>query len=165
MNEQIQGLINSLRDELQQYGEMLALLDQQQDLVVRRDSPELLKNLAAINGQTAVIQIARKEREALQRGVNRLAGLTDSASFTELIRLFPPDYRPLTQALVDEINHCLNRVQSRTRQNHLLLSRSLEMMQRFVSTLFPASSVTTYNQNGRVAQSTLPGHGLCEVRG
>ena len=62
MNEQVQPLIDALREELQQYGEMLALLDQQQDLVVRRDTGQLLENLAAINAQTSVVQIARQYR-------------------------------------------------------------------------------------------------------
>jgi flagellar biosynthesis/type III secretory pathway chaperone len=161
MNEQIQALVETLREELQQYGEMLALLDQQQELVVRRDTAKLLENLAAINAQTSVIQVARQQREQRQRELNALVRLPPDATFRELLPLLSDEYRLLVQALVNEVNQCLYRVQQRTRQNHLLLSRSVEMIQRFIATLFPANAVTTYASNGRVA--TAGSSGLCEV--
>jgi flagellar biosynthesis/type III secretory pathway chaperone len=165
MNESTQRLINALREELQQYGEMLALLDKQQDLVVRRDSSAILNNLAMINGQASVIQVARRERELRQQELNTSLRLFTNATFAELIRRLPPELQPLMQALMDEINQCLRRVQHRARQNHLLLSRSLEMLQQFIATLFPSHMVTTYNQAGRVSGGILTSGGLCEVAG
>ncbi len=165
MNEQIQSLIEALREELQQYGEMLALLDQQQELVVRRDTAKLLENLAAINAQTSVIQVARQQREQRQRELNVRVRLPADATFRELLPLLSDEYRLLVQALVDEVNRCLDRVQQRTRQNHLLLSRSMEMMQRFIAALFPSSVVTTYNQTGKAAAAGIGTTGLCEVIG
>jgi hypothetical protein len=41
-----QQVITALREELQQYGEMLALLDQQQDFVMRRANAETLRQCA-----------------------------------------------------------------------------------------------------------------------
>ena len=161
MNEQVQSLVEALREELQQCGEMLALLDQQQELVVRRDTGKLLENLAGINAQTSVIQVARHQREQRQRELNALVRLPADATFRELLPLLSDEYRLLVQALVHEVNQCLYRVQQRTRQNHLLLSRSVEMIQRFVATLFPANGVTTYASNGRVA--TAGSRGLCEA--
>ena len=165
MNEPTQRLIDALREELQQYGEMLALLDTQQDLVVRRDSNEILKNLAVINGQTSVIQVARRERELRQQELNTNLRLLTNATFAELIRRLPQEHQPLVQALMDEINQCLRRVQHRARQNHLLLGRSTEMMQQFIATLFPSRMVTTYNQAGRVAGGVPTSGGFCEVAG
>ena len=165
MNEPTQRLIDALREELQQYGEMLALLDTQQDLVVRRDSNEILKNLAMINGQTSVIQVARRERELRQQELNTNLRLFTNATFAELIRRLPQELQPLVQALMDEINQCLRRVQHRARQNHLLLGRSTEMMQQFIATLFPSRMVTTYNQAGRVAGGVPTSGGFCEVAG
>ncbi len=43
------------------------------------------------------------------------------------------------QALVQENNELLVRVQQRARQNHLLLLRSLELMQKLINSLFPGS--------------------------
>ena len=51
-------------------------------------------------------------------------------TFAAIIPLLPPDYRPLVQALVQENNELLARVHQRTRQNHLLLSHAVELMQQ-----------------------------------
>ena len=49
---------------------------------------------------------------------------------------------------MDENNELLVRVQQRARQNHLLLSRSLELMQGLLNSLFPASETRVYNGQG-----------------
>jgi flagellar biosynthesis/type III secretory pathway chaperone len=166
MNDLMEQLIEALRDELQQYGEMLALLDRQQDLVLQRATDRILENLASINAQTAVIEVARRERERRRLALNEKVGLTGKPTFTELCARLPGHYAGLIGALVDENNQCLTRVRSRTRQNHLLLSRSLELVQRFVAQLFPAQSLTTYNQSGRVASMMPHSTGtLSEVAG
>jgi flagellar biosynthesis/type III secretory pathway chaperone len=165
MNEQIEFLIRALRQELGQYGEMLALLEQQQQLVMQRATDALLHNLAAVNAQTSVIEVARREREQRQSELNELLQLPPDGPFAESLKMLPEPYPPLVKALVDEINRCLRRVQQRARQNHLLLSRSVEMMQRFISTLFPAAAVTTYNQTGKAAASGAVASSLCEVVG
>jgi flagellar biosynthesis/type III secretory pathway chaperone len=161
MNQPIQSLIEALREELQQCGEMLALLDQQQECVVRRDTARLLENLAAINAQTSVIQVARQQREQRQRELNARLRLPADATFRELLPSLSPEYRLLVQALVGEVNQCLTRAQQRARQNHLLLSRSVEMIQRFIATLFPAQGGTTYAADGRVGAAGRGG--FCEV--
>src|SRR6267143_1842013 len=58
--EKTERLIECLRSELQQYGEMLALLDQQQANVVRRVADDLLITAAAIDTQSAAVQKARQ---------------------------------------------------------------------------------------------------------
>lgn len=165
MNESTQRLIDALREELQQYGEMLALLEQQHHFVVQRSGAALLENLAAINAQTSVIQLARREREQFQSQLSLSLQLPTDARFSSLLGAVPEPYRGLVKTLVDEINQCLRRVQQRARQNHLLLSCSLEMMQRFMALLFPSSSVTTYNQTGKSSAVTNVRPGLCEVVG
>jgi len=165
MNETTEGLIGALRDELQQYGEMLALLEQQQQHVVQRSSAALLENLASINAQTSVIEVARRQREQFQRQLSMSLQLPADAKFRNLLGVVPEPQRGLVEALVDEINRCLRRVQQRARQNHLLLRCSVEMMQRFVSMLFPASCVTTYNQAGKASAGKPVRPGLYEEVG
>ena len=58
MNTVTENLIEALRAEMQQYGEMLALLEQQQQLIVQRAGAALLENLAAINAQTSIIHVS-----------------------------------------------------------------------------------------------------------
>ena len=121
MKELLSNLIEALREELKQYGEMLALLDQQQQLVMRRQVAELPENVNCVNAQAGVIAAARQEREQRQRHLARLLALPETSGFAVLIPLLPADYRPLVDALVHENNELLVRVQKRARQNHLLL--------------------------------------------
>jgi len=165
MNVLLPNLIESLREELKQYGEMLARLDHQQNAVMRRQTEDILPSVAAINEQAATIAAARSEREQRQRHVARLLNLPEDATFTAIVPLLPADYRPLMQALVQENNALLVRVQQRARQNHLLLSHAVELMQRLINAIFPSASPTTYDDAGQVPGISLPQHSLYEAVG
>jgi flagellar biosynthesis/type III secretory pathway chaperone len=156
MNHLVQNLVEALREELKEYGEMLALLDQQQELVLRRQAQDLFVSTSGVNAQAEAIAAARNEREQRQRHVARQLGLPDDAPFAAIVPQLPPDYRPLVNALVQENNELLIRVQQRARQNHVLLSRVVELMQRFIGTLFPGAANPTYNDTGRMFAAGLP---------
>jgi flagellar biosynthesis/type III secretory pathway chaperone len=165
MKDLLHHLIEALREELKEYGEMLALLDQQQSLVIRRETQHLVQSVTTINGQVDVIAAARREREQRQRHVARLVELPEEAPFAELVPQLPDDYRPLVQALVQENNELLNRIQRRARQNHLLLTRTVELMQRLLSPFFPATQPATYNDTGEMAGSGLLQHSMYNAVG
>ena len=165
MNDLLPNLIEALREELKQYGEMLAQLDQQQDLVMQRQTSDLLQSVATINSQTGVIAAARREREQRQRHIAREQSLPESAAFAAILPLLPADYRPLVQALVQENNELLVRVQQRVRQNHLLLSHAVELMQHLINSIFPGAGPKTYDDAGRVPGTGLPQHSLYEAVG
>lgn len=148
MTDPLETLIAALRDELQQYGEMLALLDREQELVVSRASTELFDAVGAIQNQAAVIQQARARRDGCRSALAEALGEPLEMPFQQLIPRLPADYQPLIDALVRENNQLLVRVQQRARQNHLLLSRSLELMQRFISSLLPARDTQVYDDHG-----------------
>ena len=156
MTESLIPLITALREELKNYGEMLARLDQQQAAVMDRQSEATLATASAIQAQADVIQVARQDRTLCQRAAARDLCLIESATFAEIIPLLPEAYRPLVQTLVEENNSLLQRVQQRGRQNHLLLSRSVELMQQFMSTLFPAHDPRTYDDRGHRLAPVLP---------
>ncbi|MCI0540899.1 MAG: flagellar protein FlgN [Verrucomicrobiales bacterium] len=164
MKDFLQDLVQTLRHELQQYGEMLARLDQQQELVLGRRPDELLQSLADIQSQCLAIQNARERREQCQRDLAREFQLGEDAKLSEVLPYLPKDYRPLLQALIDENNELIVRVQQRSRQNHLLLARSLEMMQRLMDMLVPGTR-TLYTETGRVAVNGGVAPALYEVVG
>jgi flagellar biosynthesis/type III secretory pathway chaperone len=165
MNEYLTNLIEALRDELKQYGEMLALLEQQQSLVMQRQSSDLLGSVASVNYQTAIMTSTRVEREQCQRMLALNLGLAESASFAVILPELPSDYRPLMQALVEENNQLLTRVQQRVRQNHLLLSHAVELMQQLINSIFPGAGPKTYDEAGRMPGNHLPRHSLYEAVG
>ncbi len=163
--DSLDRLIAALRDELQQYGEMLALLEREQDLVLRRASAELLESVNSIQAQAAAIQGARAHREQCHAALAAEIGCPAGTALTELLTRLPGDYQPLVDALIRENNHLLIRVQHRARQNHLLLSRSLELMQRFIATLFPARDTQVYDGQGQRPSPTHTLHPLYDAIG
>ena len=165
MTEALEKLIAALREELQQYGEMLALLDQQQESAINRLADEMFVATTAIQSHAGVIQAARRDREQCQKSVARELCVTESSTFVEIIPLLPSDYRPLLQSLVDENNALLQRVQQRAKQNHLVLSRSVDLMQRFLGMLFPARETQVYNEHGSRQLHVLPSAPLYEAVG
>ena len=146
----LDDLIGMLREELTQYGELLALLEQQLELIVSRSAEGLFENLAAINAQIPLVAAARQKRDALRKELAVALGLSGTASFRLLTQSAPTDYRPLLEALVTEINDLLRRSQQRLRQNHILLRRSLDSMQQMITSLFPTAIGRTYNQAGAI---------------
>ena len=159
------ALLAALRHELKQYGEVLALLDQQQEYVLVRAADNVLQSVGAINAQMKNIQLARAEREQRQSEVAALLRPAGDPSFVHLIPLLPEPYRAAIGALVRENNDLLGRVQQRARQNHLLLCRSLEMMQQFINALLPAAPPKTYNGGGQLQPLNQPVQALYQAVG
>jgi flagellar biosynthesis/type III secretory pathway chaperone len=69
------------------------------------------------------------------------------------------------EALVQENNALLTRIQHRARQNHLLLRQSLDLMQRFLSTLFPSHEPRVYNGGGQMFSHATPAVSVYEAVG
>jgi hypothetical protein len=163
--ENIEILVAALREELQQYGEMLALLDRQQEQVKARAAGEIFQSISMIQAQGWAIQTARQYREKCRGVVAVALGLAENLVFRDLIPQLPPDYQPLVQALVEENNHLLGRVRQRARQNHVLLRRSVELMQDLMRSLFPARQSSVYNGNGRRRSPLLASQPLVNAVG
>ncbi len=164
MNDALNQLIAALREELTQYGEMLALMQEQQELIINRAANELLLNLHEVDGQKDKILACREQREAARRELVQALGGTEETTFKQMTELLPEEYRPLLEALVEEINQMLQRIQQWLRQNHLLLKRSLDLMQKIMHTMFPTSSTAaqTYGRGGTVSPIAPPPSTLYE---
>ena len=161
MNECLHNFVESLREELKQYGELLALLDAQQEKVIQRLADELLVTVSAIDNQGEAIRAARRERLQRQRELSQSLGLDADVRIAELMPALPSPYRLLAEALVEENNQLLTRVRQRARQNHILLSRAVELMGNFINS-FCAVGAPTYNQAGTVSAAPLGGRALYE---
>jgi hypothetical protein len=153
----IEQLIEALREELQEYGELLALLERQQELIVQRAAADIVNSVDLVNAQVAVIKEARDRRAALQGALAEHLRLPAQAKLTDLIQELPPKYQPLVRALLEENSRLLHKVQQRTRQNHILLSHSLELLQRLINSLMRETTGTVYTLDRRIAR--VPGAG------
>ncbi|HEX7860235.1 MAG TPA: flagellar protein FlgN [Verrucomicrobiae bacterium] len=150
MTEFVEKLISALREELQQYGEMLARLDDQQELVMRRKPAELMETVPLVQNQSAVLTQARETRFASMKALCSSLRLSSETTFKDLLPNLPADYRPLLEALVEENNELLQRIHQRARQNHVLLSRTVESMQNVINSLGIHRPTAVYNDNGSV---------------
>ena len=165
MTASIDKLISALREELQDYGEMLALLDRQQSAIMTRASQEVFQSISVIKAQSEALQDSRAQREECRRALAEEIQRPGDISFADLIPALPCDYQPLLGALVDENNQLLVRVRQRARQNHLLLRRSVELMQGVLNTLFPALQPSVYNGHGDLAAASGQTRQLCNAVG
>ena len=163
MKPVLEELIQTLRDELTQYGELLALLEQQLDLIVNRSAEGLFENLASINAHVPIIAGTRHKRDLLRKELAATLGHAATASFRVLTQSAPADYRPLLEALVSEINDLLGRAQTRLRQNHVLLRRSIDLMQQMITSLFPSAAGRTYNQAGSINKADAAESSIYEL--
>jgi len=150
MNESFSNLVNALRQELEQYGEMLALLECQQQQVAARCADGVYQTIGPIKLQALAIQKARAHREERCAELAQSLHQAKGATFAQLMPLVPADCRPLLCALVEENNELLVRVRQRVRQNHLRLSRSIELMQSLINSLCPAGELKVYNGRGNM---------------
>jgi flagellar biosynthesis/type III secretory pathway chaperone len=165
MKTTLDVLVHALREELQHYGELLARLDEEQECVLRRAPDDLLSAVVAIQEQSDAVQRARSYREDCRKQLVTELGLPLNSNFSQLVQILPRDYRPLISALMDENNALLRRVQQRARQNHLLLARSLELMQSFLGTMFQVGHGSTYDQTGGSNRLNTTSHALYEAVG
>jgi hypothetical protein len=143
MTEQLHNLIESLREELRHYGELLALLETEHGQAERRQHDELLATVQAINSQGEALQGVQRERAQRQRDLAQSLEMPPDARIASLLPLLPKAQRSLLQALVEESGQLLVRVRQRARQHHLLLSRSLELMEKFLNSLCGLGVATT----------------------
>ena len=162
-NDDINRLIESLREEMTQYGELLALMQEQQELIINRQPQELLANLNEVNGQMEKIAEARQAREQARAALTAQLDATQETTFKQMTSQLPAEYQPLLEALVDEVNALLQNVHKWLRQNHLLLKRSLDLMQGILQNVYPdQASPKTYGRQGVVSPVNPPPSTLYE---
>ena len=164
MNEELNNLVNALREELTQYGEVLALMQEQQELIINRAANDLLINLNRVNEQMERVAIARNQRETCRQNLVAALGGAEDTTCRQMTEMLPPEVQPLLDALVQEINHMLQNIQRWLKQNHLLLKRSLDLMQTIMKNMFPSAEAAagTYGRGGQVSPVNPPPSSLYE---
>jgi flagellar biosynthesis/type III secretory pathway chaperone len=151
MQPLIEELADALRTELQQYGELLVLLEEQQSQVIERNAEAVLMSAAEVDQQTALLTKYKAERDRVRTMICQAVNLGSQSTVTELIPHLPEVYRPLLQALVEENQLSAQRIGRLARQNHLLMTQSMEMMNHLIHTMSPETNTRTYARNGFVA--------------
>jgi len=131
----IQNLKEALCGELTEYGEMLALLEQERDSVVTGYVTEVVRSAEALDEQQLVIRSVRHERGMCQSILAGALGRPADTCLNDIVPLLPqPHQFPVTN-LAREITEILGRVQNSFQQNHSLLNQSLDKLQSLIQTM------------------------------
>lgn len=144
-------IANHLRTELQGYGGLLALFEEQQANLLRRDPDAVLSLAQTIEQQARNTAEHRLQRELFVREVAEQNGYPSDATLRQILPVFPSEVQPLLGALIDEVNHLIHRVRRGARQNQQLLARAVEMHQETLRAIRPARFVKTYSPRGQVS--------------
>ena len=118
-------LVDALRDELQEKGGLIRLLNQQTETLYRRDFAENERLEEQIRVQLRLISRCTNGREFALRQTASKFHLNDDVQSLEVIRSFPEYVHPLLEALFSEVDRLSNRMEERLKQNQGLKERFL----------------------------------------
>jgi len=118
-------LVDALRNELQEKGGLIRLLNQQTETLYRSDIAENERLEEQIRVQLRLISRCTQGRELALRQTASRFELNEDVQSVEVIRNFPDYVHPLLEALFSEVDRLSNRMQERLRQNQGLKERFL----------------------------------------
>ena len=156
-------IVTLLRQEMSGYGSLLALFDEQQGHLWRRDVEKVLHTASIIDQQVVEAGQYRESRESWLVAFARAHGQPGGSTLRQLLPFFPADERPMLEAFIDEINHLIHRVRRRARQNHAFMEKMIELHRELVGGTSPGSAGATYAPSGRVADETVSAPSLQQV--
>ena len=146
-------LIDALRDEVQEYGELLSLFNDQQTAILERNPNLVLAIQDSIKGQLEIINRCRKHREQKAREFAEEIGENPQSTVKQLIDKCEESVRPLLNALIYEVNQLISKTRRRGHQNQMLLARSIEVSQQILQRLNPGALTKTYSRGGQIRLS------------
>lgn len=151
---QWEDLAHYLREELQEYGEFLVLLDEQQKAILSQDTDTLKELEQAIQQQIQLTTDVRTQRTDMVSTLAQLVGMPTDTSLRQILPHFPQAAQPMLTALIEEINALIGKTRKALRQNHILLSRASEVTERLLTALNPTPSTKTYTKSGGLVYKT-----------
>ena len=146
-----QPLAEALRRELQEYGGLVNLLEEQQRGILGQDPEGLMEKNFTIESQIEATDHLLKEREEMVHEIARESGHDEDSRLSQLLPFFPQVARPLLTALIDECLIIVEKIHRRVRQNQLLLMRAREVNEEIMRVLQPQKINSTYSSQGHLS--------------
>ena len=143
-------LLDLLRDELQEYGGLIGLLNAQQQSILNRRSDSLLEINQSVQTQMEASQILQKRRQGFVNHLARNFGQSTDSSLTELLPHLPEVTKPMFESLIEEINNLITRVRRKIEQNQRLLMRLAEVTDQILGISDPVGHSKTYSKAGKL---------------
>ena len=145
-------LLDLLRDELQEYGGLIGLLNAQQQSILNRRSDSLLEINQSVQTQMEASQILQKRRQGFVNHLARNFGQSTDSSLTELLPHLPEVTKPMFESLIEEINNLITRVRRKIEQNQRLLMRLAEVTDQILGISDPVGHSKTYSKDGKLGK-------------
>lgn len=156
MNISWEFITECLRTELQEYGALLALFEEQQANLLRRDADQVAALALSIEEQVRTAHASRERRAKCVSEFALKQGCAPGIGLRQLLPHFPVEVQPLLGALITEINHLIHRIRRDARQNQMLLSRAVAAHEEALRTLMPETfRARTYSPSGVVSASSV----------
>ena len=143
-----EDLLSLLRDELQEYGGLVGLLNAQQQSILDRRTESLMEINQSVQTQMEASQMLQKRRQGFVTSLANSMGEPSDSSLNQLVEHFPLVTQPMFQSIIEEINKLISQIRHRITQNQKILSRLSEVTDKLLSVTDPKSHSKTYNRAG-----------------
>jgi flagellar biosynthesis/type III secretory pathway chaperone len=142
-----------LRAEVAEYGRLLALMEEQRNLIFKRDPMAILVANKSIQAQVEILHDCRGRREEMSKRLAEENFRPPNSTLRSLVPLIAPEGRPLLEALIGEVNRLIHRVRRIMRLNERLLATAVDCQQELLRRIWPSAFTKTYSADGRVTVS------------
>ncbi len=151
-----QNLVDALRAELGQYGELRALFETQKRAIFSGDLSLVDECRAQIESRMEQAASARLRRVALVRNFAAEFALEGQAGFRELIGTFPAAARGLLSALEEEVEAMSGVLQTCAHRNQMLLRRAWQRASDSLLAITPERTSQSYSSPAARALKLRP---------
>jgi hypothetical protein len=118
-------LVDALREELQEKGGLIRLLNQQTEVLYRRDAGDVARIEEQIRSQLRLASRCTQSRQLILSQTASRMKLSENAESSEILGRFPEYVQPLLEALFGEVDRLSSRMEERLKQNQQLKDRFL----------------------------------------
>lgn len=151
------ALAGKLRNEIEAYGHLFELLEEQRDQCLSKDLNGLTEVNENMHDHTSFLHGLKTEREELVKDIwTRCSGEQSPVTVKELLKHSPQQSWPLFDELLQEVNRLIQKSQQQLERNQMLLRCSWEIGQKFIGMLVPeeANGSTVYAYNGHSSRTS-----------
>ena len=152
-----EDLLGLLRDELQEYGGLVGLLNAQQQSILDRRPESLLEINQSVQTQMEASQMLHRRRQGFVSSLASSYGESDESTLSELLPHFPDVTQPMFQSIIEEINSLISKIRRKIEQNQRLLIRLTEVTDQILSVTDPSAHSKTYDKSGDVSSLSTGG--------
>ena len=154
------ALLDLLRDELQEYGGLIGLLNAQQQSILNRKADSLLEINQSVQTQMEASQILQKRRQGFVENLAKNFGKPCHSKLSELLEYVPVVTQPMFESIIDEINNLISKVRRKVEQNQRLLTRLCDVTDQVLQATSPESHTKTYSSSGKIGRVSNSGSNL-----